>query len=91
MKIPQTKFLLLNHHQTLNNKSCQLPKLKPNLNIKYKVYQNSDWEVGTISSSAGKSTGKFSKVWNVEDINGEKKYVDFSRISHWEPISDQQQ
>lgn len=67
----------INENRTSNDQSHLLsnnktPTKKPNLNIKYKVHQKSDWEVANIMWRTRKVTGKFSHCLNIEDNIGQQ-------------------
>ena len=62
-------------------------KIKPNMQIRYKVSENDPWEKAQITSRAGKATGKNYSWWNIINQDGSKQAIDLKAINSWE-ISD---
>ena len=67
----------------LTNKTKNVLKFKNKLfkgnNIRYKPYDQENWETGKIHSRSGKVKGKYSNEWNVE-VDGEIRWIDFDRM-----------
>ena len=54
--------------------------LKKGKLIKYKRYDNDNWESGILHSRSGKVKGKYGNEWNIENSDGSIKWIDFKRM-----------
>lgn len=55
-------------------------RFAPQEKVQYKLAGTQDWTTAEIIGRAGKSTGKNRNWYNVKDINGETKSVDFAKV-----------
>ena len=63
--------------------------LKPGLQVKYKVMEDSEWSVAKLNKRAGKKGGLHENCWNVIDSEGNNKVLDFVKdIDRWELLAD---
>ena len=67
----------------VNRDTGKRPSIKINDIIKYKM--DNEWFIGTVTSRAGKATGKYRTWYNVRDENLEERSVDLGQIE-WEKV-----
>ena len=67
--------------QPINRDTGKRPSIKINDIIKYKM--DNEWFIGTVTSRAGKATGKYRTWYNVRDENLAERSVDLGQIE-WE-------
>ena len=74
-----------NHREDrpVNRDTGKQPSIKINDIIKYKM--DNEWFIGTVTSRAGKATGKYRTWYNVRDENLEERSVDLGQIE-WEKV-----
>ena len=74
-----------NHREErpVNRDTGKQPSIKINDIIKYKM--DNEWFIGTVTSRAGKATGKYRTWYNVRDENLEERSVDLGQIE-WEKV-----
>ena len=67
----------------VNRDTGKQASIKINDIIKYKM--DNEWFIGTVTSRAGKATGKYRTWYNVRDENLEERSVDLGQIE-WEKV-----
>ena len=61
-------------------------KVKPNITIEYKLWENSPWETVKVLLRACKATQNYSNCWNTMNHNNFKQPIDFSKIAAWKIV-----
>ena len=69
--------------RSVNRDTGKQASIKINDIIKYKM--DNEWFIGTVTSRAGKTTGKYRAWYNVRDENLEEHSVDLGQIE-WEKV-----